>query len=62
MRKFRGANYRIRISNPDCVNKGVRSIIVDGVPVSGCLIDAIAAGRDCDVEVVMGSAKRRQTA
>jgi cellobiose phosphorylase len=61
-RKFRGANYRIRISNPDRVNKGVRSIIVDGVPVSGCLIDAVAAGRECDVEVVMGSAKRRQIA
>ena len=39
-RRWRGATYRIRVENPDHVEKGVRSITVDGeeagtIPVFG---------------------------
>jgi cellobiose phosphorylase len=62
VRKFRGATYHIRISNPERVNKGVRTIVVDGTPIAGQLIDPVAAGKACHIEVVMGTASRRQTA
>ncbi|HWM28301.1 MAG TPA: hypothetical protein VNQ14_07575 [Woeseiaceae bacterium] len=53
-RKFRGATYHIRISNPDGVNKGVSSIFVDGVAVVDNLIVPAPAGTVCIVEVAMG--------
>jgi cellobiose phosphorylase len=61
-RKFRGATYRIHVSNPDRISKGIQSIVVDGVPITGNLVEAISPGKECDVAVVMGAAKRRQTA
>ena len=50
-RKFRGADYKIHITNPNGAEKGVKSITVDGKPVEGNLITA-APGEHI-VEVVM---------
>lgn len=54
VRRFRGACYRITVENPDHVEKGVKSVLVDGVPVPDGLIPPGAPGRTCDVTVVMG--------
>ena len=51
-RIWRGARYEIRVSNPDGVEKGVRSISVDGEEVDS--IPNYPAGSVCWVEVVMG--------
>jgi len=54
-RVFRGANYDIKISNPDGVSKGVRKITVDGKEISGNVIPAPSKGKkQYNVEVVMG--------
>ncbi len=52
-REFRGTHYRIHVSNPDHVEKGVREIRVNGDVIEGCLIFPVS-GADVDVDVVMG--------
>jgi cellobiose phosphorylase len=54
-RKFRNAVYHIEVTNPQHVNKGVKSIRVDGNPLEGKIIPAFADGQAHRVEVVMGS-------
>lgn len=54
-RKFRGATYHIRISNPDSVCKGVKSISVDGQLITGLIPTSEEAGKEFQVDVVMGS-------
>jgi len=54
-RKYRGATYHIRISNPDSVSHGVKSITVDGVAIGNQKISPMSPGTECRVEVVMGS-------
>lgn len=51
-RRFRGAEYRIHILNPNGVSKGVKSITVDGVSVADAVIPCSDGSHD--VEVVMG--------
>ncbi len=51
-RKFRGGEYRIKVSNPDGVQHGVRQVKVDGKPIDGNLVP-VMEGRH-DVEVLMG--------
>ena len=51
-RRWRGATYHIHITNPDGVEKGVRSILADGKPVARLPI--LPAGAECHAEVVMG--------
>jgi len=53
-RKFRGATYHIRVSNPELVCKGVRSVLVDGQPHDGTLLPAFDDGKVHEVEVVLG--------
>lgn len=53
-REFRGATYEIKVSNPDHVSKGIKSITVDGHPVQGNHLPLLAAGEKCQVEVVLG--------
>lgn len=53
-RKFRGKTFNIRISNPDNVSRGVKSITVNGVPLDGNLIAADTPGTVLDVVVEMG--------
>ena len=54
MRIWRGAEYRIHVTNPDGVEKGVRSITADGKAVS--TLPVLESGKICTVEVVMGKA------
>ncbi len=51
VRRFRGATYRISVKNPSHVNRGVKSITVDGESADGIPIFADGEHR---VEVVMG--------
>lgn len=52
-RKFRGAEYHIRIQNPFSVSKGVDRIIVDGVRLTGNVIRPFSGGTHF-VEVTLG--------
>jgi N,N'-diacetylchitobiose phosphorylase len=52
-RRWRGAEFRIRVQNPDGVQKGVRSITLDGRPVSGAIPPQLA-GSTHEIQVVMG--------
>ena len=51
-RKWRGAEYRIHVTNPNGVEKGVASITLDGKRVD--VLPILPAGTVCEVEVVMG--------
>lgn len=51
-RKFRGAEYIIKVKNPKGVNKGVRSLFLDGQRMEGNTVP-FSEGRHT-VEVVMG--------
>jgi cellobiose phosphorylase len=53
-RRFRGATYRIQISNPDGVSKGLRSLTVDGERIEGPLVPAAAPGAEVIVEAILG--------
>jgi len=52
-RRFRGATYRITVSNPDHVSKGVRGMTVDGAPVAGNVVPVFTGGEHT-VEVTLG--------
>jgi len=54
VRAFRDAVYRIEVTNPDHVSKGVRSIAVDGRAIEGRIIPIFADGRPHSINVVMG--------
>ncbi len=53
-RQFRGATYDIKVSNPDHVCKGIKSVVVDGNAIEGNVIPAFGDGKTHTVEVVMG--------
>jgi cellobiose phosphorylase len=53
-RKFRNANYKITISNPNHVCKGIKKLIVNGKEQAGNVISLAAAGSDNIIEAVMG--------
>jgi len=52
-RKFRGTTYNIDVQNPNGVNKGVKSITVNGKAVEGNLIPLMPKG-EYQVVVVLG--------
>ena len=53
-RKFREGTYNIKVVNPDNVEKGVKSITVDGKPVDGCVVPYEKGKTQYDVIVTMG--------
>ena len=53
-RKFRGAVYNISVKNPSSVQKGVKSMTVNGKSVSGCIVPIESGVKEYNVEVVMG--------
>lgn len=53
-RKFRGATYVIKVSNPSHVEKGVKSVSVDGKSIEGNILPVFGDGREHQVEVVLG--------
>ena len=53
-RKFRGCMYRIKVTNPRHVKKGVASLVVNGAPVEGLVVPLFGNGGVVSVEVTMG--------
>ena len=53
-RKYRGAQYHIEITNPDHVQKGIRSLIVDGEEISGNVIPYVEGKTEYHVKAIMG--------
>ncbi len=55
-RTFRGANYRIHFDNKAGVERGVKSVSVDGKRIEGNKLPVFADGNTHTVEVVCGAA------
>ena len=53
-RKFREGTYSIKVVNPGNVEKGVKSITVDGQTLSGCVVPYEKGKTHYDVVVTMG--------
>ena len=53
-RKFREGTYNIQVTNPDNVEKGIKSITVDGKAIDGCVIPYEQGKTEYHVEVIMG--------
>ncbi|HWS42081.1 MAG TPA: N,N'-diacetylchitobiose phosphorylase [Pseudoflavonifractor sp.] len=53
-RVWRGATYRITVTNPKGVEKGVASVTCNGVLCSGHMVPVMASGSINTVDVVMG--------
>jgi cellobiose phosphorylase len=53
-RKFRNATYDIKVSNPDHINKGIKSVTVDGNAIEGNVLPVFGDGQTHNVEIVMG--------
>lgn len=53
-RVFRGDTYVIKISNPDHVSKGVKSITLNGTPVEGNVIPPVGDSGIHEIVVVLG--------
>jgi len=54
IRRYRGARYDIRVSNPNRVMKGVMSVEVDGQPLEGVVVPIFEDGAVHRVDVLMG--------
>ena len=54
VREFRGSTYEISVKNPDNISKGVKSMVVDGQSVEGCIAPIFSDGKTHKVEVIMG--------
>ena len=52
VRKFRGAIYNIKVTNPDHVQKGVKKILLDGREVD--TVPVLKEETEHNVEVIMG--------
>ena len=53
-RLFRGAKYNITIKNPNHVCKGVKSLVVDGAAVEGCVVPLVEGKKEVNVEITLG--------
>ncbi len=53
-RKFREGTYNIKVVNPNNVEKGVKSLTVDGKSVEGCIVPYVEGKTEYDVVVTMG--------
>jgi cellobiose phosphorylase len=53
-RIYRGATYHITVINPSHVEKGIKSLTVDGVKVDGNVITPAAEGSEVNVTAEMG--------
>ena len=53
-RRYRGAEYHIRVENPEGVQKGVKKVLVNGVEQAGKLLPCAPAGETVEVQVWMG--------
>ena len=53
-RRYRGAVYHIKVENPHAVQKGVKSVTVNGTALDGNVLPIAKAGETVEVTVVMG--------
>lgn len=53
-RKFREGTYNIKVVNPDNVEKGIKSLTVDGKSVEGCIVPYVAGKTEYDIIVTIG--------
>ena len=53
-RKFRGATYRIEVTNPDHVSAGVKDLLLNGETLEGRLVPICEEGSLNHVKVVLG--------
>ncbi len=54
-RDFRGVTYHITVKNPDHVEKGIKSLTVNGTPVAGNVIPVeMVSGSEVTIEAIMG--------
>ena len=53
-RKFREGTYNIKVVNPNNVEKGIKSVTVDGTAIDGCVIPYVEGKETYDVVVTMG--------
>ena len=54
-REYRGVNYKITVKNPNGVEKGVKSLVVDGQTLEGtCVIPYDKSKKEVEVTVNMG--------
>jgi cellobiose phosphorylase len=54
-RKFRGDTYFITVRNPENVEKGVKSVTLDGAKIESKFIPPVLDGAEHHVEIIMGS-------
>jgi len=54
-REFRGTKYDIRVNNPQGIERGVRSVTINGKKIRGNLIPIMPPRRSVKVEVLMGA-------
>ena len=53
-RKFREGTYNIKVLNPNNIEKGVKSILVDGISIDGNIIPYEKGKTHYDVVVTLG--------
>ncbi len=56
--RHRTTSYQIRVENPDGVERGIRSLELDGVPQAGLEIGLVDDGQRHEVRVLMGLRER----
>lgn len=54
-RKFRGATYHIKVKNPSGVNKGVKTVTIDGIPFNGGNILPLLPAGEYNIEIELGN-------
>lgn len=52
-RRWRGAEYKIHVVNPEGVQKGIKSILLDGREINGAIPPQVP-GRSYEISVIMG--------
>ncbi|NLC32488.1 MAG: glycosyl transferase [Clostridiales bacterium] len=55
--RFMDTNYAIKVSNPENISRGVRSITLDGILSPGNTFPLVNDGQDHEVQVTMGAAE-----
>lgn len=53
-RIFRGVTYHISVENPSQVEKGVKTVEVDGTPISGNVLTESIEKQEVSVRIIMG--------
>jgi cellobiose phosphorylase len=54
-RKFRGATYRIEVSNPDHASSGVRELLLNGEKLDDNLVPLCPHGSVNSIRVILGN-------